>query len=62
MCCFRLYFSDFNVLVKKKTCCRLPLKKITCCAKREKKITYREENPSPPSLLISNGPSLIHNV
>ena len=48
MCCFRLHFSDFDVLFKKKTCCRLPLKKITCCAKREKKITYREENPSPP--------------
>ena len=58
MCCFRLHFSDLNVLISKnkKTCCSLVLNKITCCAKREKKITCREENPSPH--WISNGPSL----
>ena len=44
MCCFRLHFSDFNVLFlqkNKKTCCSLLLEKITCCAKREKKITNK---------------------
>ena len=51
MCCFRLHFSDFNVLFfqkNKKTCCSLLLKKITCCAKREEKITCREEKSQPP--------------
>ena len=60
MCCFRLHFSDFNVLFypkNKKTCCSLLLIKITCCANREKKITCREEKSQPPWIL--NGPSLI---
>ena len=55
MCCFRLHFSDFNVLFfqkNKKTCCSLLLKKITCCAKREEKITCREEKSQPPPLDI----------
>ena len=51
MCCFRLHFSDFNVLFlqkNKKTCCGLLLEKITCCAKREKTITCCEEKSQPP--------------
>ena len=55
MCCFRLHFSDFNVLFfqqNKKTCCSLLLKKIFCCAKREKKITCRGEKSQPPPLDI----------
>ena len=47
MCCFHLHFSDFNVLFKKKTCCRLLLKKITC-AKREKKIACHEKKSQAP--------------
>ena len=48
MCCFRLHFSNFNVLLKK-TCCSLLLKKITCCAKKREKITCREEKAQPPT-------------
>ena len=51
MCCFRLHFSDFNVLFfqkNKKTCCSLLLKKITCCAKRQEKKLVARKNPSPP--------------
>ena len=54
MCCFRLHFSDFNVLFlqkNKKTCCGLLLEKITFCAKREKKITcYTEKSQPPPDI------------
>ena len=57
MCCFRLHFSDFNVLFFQKNK-KLTFKKITCCAKREKKITCREEKSQPPPPWISNGPSL----
>ena len=55
MCCFRLHFSDFNMLLFQKL-----LKKITCYAKREKKITCHEQKsqPPPPPRRISNGPSL----
>ena len=48
MCCFRLHFSDFNVLLKKKTCCSLLWKKITYFAKRENEITFCEEKSQPP--------------
>ena len=62
MCCFRLHFSDFNVLFfeNKKNLLQFTLKKKTCCAKREKKITCREEK-SQPRPWISNGPSLRSN-
>ena len=59
MCCFRLHFSDFNVLFfQKKNVLQFTFEKITCCAKREKKITCREEKSQPPPPWISNGPSL----
>ena len=60
MCCFRLHFSDINVLFFKniKTCCGLLLKKITSCAKKEKKATCARKNPNLP--WISNGPSPSH--
>ena len=51
MCCFRIHFSDFNVLFfpkNKKNCCSLLLKTMTCCAKRKKKITCCEEKSLPP--------------
>ena len=55
MCCFRLHFSDFNVLFFeniKKLVAVYFLKKITCCTKREKKITCHEEKSQPPPLDI----------
>ena len=52
MCCFRLHFSDINVLFfqKIKNLLQFTFEKITCCAKREKKITCPEEKsqPHPP--------------
>ena len=50
MCCFRLHFSDFNVLFfqKIKNLLQFTFEKKTCCAKREKKITCREETSQPP--------------
>ena len=50
MCCFRLHFSDFNVLFfqKIKNLLQFTLEKITCCAKREEKITCRMEKSQPP--------------
>ena len=60
MCCFRLYFSDFNVLFfqKIKNLLQFTFEKKNCCAKREKKITCREEKSQVPPPRISNGPSL----
>ena len=50
MCCFRLHFSDLNVLFFKniKPCCGLLLKKITSCAKKEKKATWARKSPNLP--------------
>ena len=60
MCCFRLHFSDFNVLFfqkkKIKTSCSLLFqKKITCCAEREKKVTCHEKKSQTPFGLPKKG-------
>ena len=51
MCCFRLHFSDFNimdsVIFQKNKNCSLLLKKITCCAKKREKITCHDEKSKP---------------
>ena len=61
MCCFRLHFSDFNVLFfqKIKNFSQFTFeKKITCCAKREKNNFSQGKILAPPPPWISNGPSL----
>ena len=63
MCCFRLDFSDFNVLFfqkNKKLVAVYFLKNNLLCKKREKNNLSRGKIPAPP--WISNGPSLMHET
>ena len=62
MCCFRLHFSDFNVLFfqKIKKLVAVYFKKNNVLCKKREKITCHEKKSPPPG--ISNGPCLMTNA
>ena len=62
MCCFRLHYSDFNVLFFQKIKNLLQFtfeKNNLLCKKREKITCHEEKSQPPPPPWISNGPSLM---
>ena len=56
MCCFRLHFSDFNMLFfeKIKNLLQFIFEKNNLLCKNRKKITCREEKSQPPSIPVPN--------
>ena len=57
MCCFRLYFSDFNVLFFKKiNLLQFTFEKNNFCAKKRKKLVARKS----PSPLPPTGYQMVH--